>query len=62
MKKLLLAATTCLSLAAPAWAGGPAPAVMDPVVIEAQTSSASEGAAVAIVAVTALLIALAIDK
>jgi hypothetical protein len=35
---------------------------MDPVVIEAQTSSASEGAAVAIVVVTALLIALAIDK
>ncbi|MFP4328214.1 MAG: hypothetical protein ACLFQL_09410 [Paracoccaceae bacterium] len=63
MKKLLLTSLTGLALSVPAaWADGPSEPVMDPVVVEADTAAGSEGAAMAIVVVTALLMALAVEQ
>lgn len=45
MKKLI-AAALCMTLAAPALAGNPEPAPVEPVVIAAEASSSSDGASV----------------
>lgn len=44
--KNLIAAALCMTLAAPAFAGNPAPAPVEPVVIAAEAASSSDGVSV----------------